>query len=237
MTEEMTGPAEQPPHPPATLADWLRIIIPTCFVAVFIVVAWRLGYFSLRDPTKLNAAADRVQDAPWLGPIFIAVYAAVAAMAAPVSPLAYAAGAVFGAIKGGLYVWIASLIGSAAGYALARTIWADSAHRILGRYRDKLRVMRDSNVFRTTLLVQLMPIVPFGIFNYAVGVSRSSFLPFIAGTALGTLPGSAAAAYVGDRIVAGIRGSDKHAFFVATLVLLLLLLVSFSPTLLRKLKR
>lgn len=237
MTEEMSEPAEQIAHRPATLGDWLRIIVPTCFVAAFIVVAWRLGYFNLKDPSKLNAAADRVHDAPWLGPIFIAVYAAIAAMAAPVSPLAYAAGAVFGAIKGGLYVWIASLIGSAVGYALARTVWADSAHRILGRYRDKLQVLRDSNVFRTTLIVQLMPIVPFGIFNYAVGVSRSSFLPFIAGTALGVLPGSAAAAYVGDRIVAGIEGSDKHAFLLAGVVLLLLLLLSFSPTLLKKLKR
>lgn len=237
MTEEASGVAEQPVNRPATKSDWARILVPTVLVVVFIVLAWRLGYFNLKDPSKLNATADRVQGTAWLGPIFVALYAAIAAMAAPVSPLAYAAGAVFGAVKGTVYVWIASLIGSAAGYALARTVWADSAHRLLGRYRDKLRTLREGNVFRTTLLVQLMPIVPFGIFNYAVGVSRSSFLPFILGTALGTLPGSAAAAYVGDRIVAGIEGSDRHAFLVASGVLLALLIISFSPTLLKKLKR
>jgi len=237
MIEETSDVAEQSVTRPATKSDWARILLPTALVVAFIVVAWRLGYFNLKDPSKLNATADRVQGTAWLGPIFVALYAAIAAMAAPVSPLAYAAGAVFGAVKGGLYVWIASLIGSAAGYALARTVWADSAHRLLGRYRDKLRTLREGNVFRTTLLVQLMPIVPFGIFNYAVGVSRSSFLPFILGTALGTLPGSAAAAYVGDRIVAGIEGGDKRAFLVASAVLLALLIISFSPALLRKLKR
>ena len=84
-------------HGSPSAGDWARIAVPVVVVAALLVVAWRAGYFDLKDPAKLTAAANRVEDTPWLGPIFSAVYVVVAALAAPVSPLAYAAGAVFAA--------------------------------------------------------------------------------------------------------------------------------------------
>ena len=66
------------------LSDWVRIALPIVFVIAFMVVAWRLGYFKLRHPQHIGAAADRVRDVPWLGPIFVAVYATMGAFAAPV---------------------------------------------------------------------------------------------------------------------------------------------------------
>lgn len=225
-------PEPQPGKP--TKADWLRVAIPVVVVSALVVVAWRLGYFDLRKPRQLNAAAQRAEGTPWLGPIVIAVYALLATLAAPVSPLAYAAGAIFGVAKGSLYVWIGSMIGAGAGYFVARGIWAQSARRLLGRYRDKIRKLRHGNVFLGTLRLQLMPIVPFGIFNYAAGAGRFSFVQFMGGTALGIVPGTVAAVYVGDRIMAGIAGSDRRAFLVACIVMATLLLVSFLPTILRK---
>jgi uncharacterized membrane protein YdjX (TVP38/TMEM64 family) len=216
--------------------DWLRVALPIVAVAVFVVVAWRHGYFDLKNPEKLDAAAQRVQDIPWLGPIFVAVYAGLAAFAAPVSPLAYGAGAVFGVIRGTLFVLVASLIGATAGYFLARSAWSGVAQRLLGRFHDKMREMRHGNVFLTTLRLQLLPIMPFGIFNYAAGVVHLPFLPFIAGTALGILPGTVAAVYVGERVMAGITGSDRRAFIVAGVVVAALFALSFAPALMRKLR-
>jgi uncharacterized membrane protein YdjX (TVP38/TMEM64 family) len=219
-----------------TAGDWIRLAAPIVVVAAFLLVAWRTGYFDLKDPAKLTAAADRVQDTPWLGPIFCAVYAVTAALAAPVSPLAYGAGAVFGVARGTLFVLLASIVGGAAGYVLARTIWADSARRILGRYQEKVQSLETGSAFLTTLRFQLLPIVPFGIFNYAAGASRIPFVPYILGTALGVLPGSVAAVYVGDRILAGIR-SDHRALVVAAAVMIALMALSFVPTLIKKLRR
>jgi uncharacterized membrane protein YdjX (TVP38/TMEM64 family) len=136
-SEESNAPKER-----LRLSDWARIMLPLIFVVVFMFVAWHLGYFKLRHPQHLGAAADRVRDVPWLGPIFVSVYAAMGAFAAPVSPLAYGAGAVFGPIRGTLFVWLASLIGAAAGYWMARGAWAGTAHRLLGRYAEKLHRLR-----------------------------------------------------------------------------------------------
>jgi uncharacterized membrane protein YdjX (TVP38/TMEM64 family) len=216
--------------------DWARVAAPVVVVAGFLVLAWRTGYFDLKDPAKLTAAANRVQDTPWLAPAFASVYAAIAALAAPVSPLAYAAGAVFGVVQGTLLVWLASIVGGAAGYLLARTAWAESARRILGRYHEKVQSLGKGSAFLTTLRFQLLPIVPFGIFNYAAGASGIAFVPYILGTAIGVLPGSVAAVYVGDRIVAGIR-SDRRAFIVAAAVMVALMALSFLPALIKKFRR
>jgi uncharacterized membrane protein YdjX (TVP38/TMEM64 family) len=223
-------------HEPARPTDWLRVALPIIAVAIFVILAWRHGYFDLKDPKKLDAAAQRVQDIPWLGPIFVAVYAGLATFAAPVSPLAYGAGAVFGVVRGTIFVLIASLIGATAGYFLARSAWSNVARRLLGRFHGRLRQMRHGNVFLTTLRLQLLPIMPFGIFNYGAGVAHLPFLPFLAGTALGILPGTVAAVYVGDRVMAGITGSDRSAFVVAGVVVAALFALSFAPTLIKKMR-
>jgi uncharacterized membrane protein YdjX (TVP38/TMEM64 family) len=217
-------------------SDWLRLAAPTVLVATLIVAAWRLGYFSLKHPQQLDSAADRVQGLPWLSPIFVAVYALAATFATPVSPLAYGAGAVFGIVRGSILVWLASLIGATTGYWLARGTWSGAAHRLLGRYSDKLRALRRGSVFLNTLRLQLLPIVPFGIFNYAAGTSRLAFARFLAGTALGVIPGTVAAVYVGDRIAAGFVHSDSRAFLIAGIVVVALLALSFAPSLVEKLR-
>jgi len=226
-----------PEREKARPTDWVRVGLPILALAVFVVLAWRHGYFDLKNPQRLEGAAQRAQDVPLLGPIFVAVYATLAAFAAPVSPLAYGAGAVFGLVRGTLYVMIASLIGATAGYFLARSAWSGVARRLLGGFHDKMREMRKGNLFITTLRLQLLPVMPFGIFNYAAGVSHFRFLPFITATAVGILPGTVAAVYVGDRVMAGITKSDKSAFIVAMLVVAVLFGLSFAPTLVKKLRR
>ncbi|HEY2376794.1 MAG TPA: VTT domain-containing protein [Gemmatimonadaceae bacterium] len=221
---------------PAKPSDWIRAGLPIAALAVFIIIAWRHGYFDLKNPQKLGAAAESVQDIPWLGPIFVSVYAGLAMLAAPVSPLAYGAGAVFGVIRGTLFVWIASLIGASAGYYLARSAWSGVARRLLGRFHGKLRDLRHGSVFLTTLRMQLLPIMPFGIFNYGAGVGHLPFLPFICGTAVGILPGTVAAVYVGERVMAGITGSDRRAFVVAGLVVAAMFALSFAPSLIKRLR-
>lgn len=236
-TDEQRPSHDKPHREPARPTDWLRVGLPVIALAVFVVLAWRHGYFDLKHPQKLEGAAQRAQDIPWLGPIFVAVYGGLATFAAPVSPLAYGAGAVFGLVRGTLYVMIASLLGATAGYFLARSAWTGVARRLMGSFHDKMRELRHGSVFMTTLRLQLLPVMPFGIFNYAAGVAHFPFLPFIAGTAIGILPGTIAAVYVGDRIMAGITGSDKRAFVVASLVVAALFALSFAPTLIKKLRR
>jgi uncharacterized membrane protein YdjX (TVP38/TMEM64 family) len=245
IQEPLVAEERAPPHPGESetvsarplLTDWLRIALPVLIVAGFMVLAWRYGYFSLKTPAQLDAATDRVEGLPWLAPIFVLIYAALATLAAPVSPLAYGAGALFGVVRGGVYVWLGSIVGAMAGYFLARTSLAGPARRLLGRFQDRMSQLRDGNAFTTTLRLQMLPVLPFGIFNYAAGVTRLRIPGFLAGTALGILPGTIAAVYVGDRLVAGLETGDKRALLVAALVVAAMFALSFAPTLVKKLRR
>lgn len=248
-----SGPATHPrsaprgaPRPPSPRgrrraeqprpADWLRVVIPVLLIAALLVVAWKLGYFALEKPGKLNAAASRAERVPWIPAIFVLVYAGAATFAAPVAPLAYGAGALFGLVKGSILMWVGSLIGGTAGYWLAHGVWADAAKRLLGRYEDKIRGLREGKPFLVALRAQLSPIIPFGAFNYAAGATRIPYLPFIAATAIGVIPGGIANVYVGERVAAGVRGGGHGPFIVAAAVMLALIGITFLPGIVRKLK-
>jgi len=234
--EVATGEAQATDSPPRW-TDWLRVALPVLVVAGLVGLAWRFGYFSLRTSDRLDAATDKVEGLPWLAPIFVLLYGALATLATPVSPLAYAAGALFGVVKGSAYVWLGSIIGAAAGYSLARTSLAGPARRLLGRFHDRLSQLRAGNAFITTIRLQLLPVLPFGVFNYAAGATRLRFLGFITGTAVGILPGTIAAVYVGDRVAAGVETGDKRAFVLAGVVVAAMFALSFVPTLVKKLRR
>lgn len=221
------------PRRPPTLGDWLRVVVPMLLLATLVVFAWRMGYFDLERPEKLASAAARARHRPWLVPAFLVAYATLVALASPVSPLAYGAGAVFGLVEGWLLVWAASLIGASAGYVLARTVWSESAKRLLGRHGRKLGELGQGNVFLRTLRLEMTPIVPFGLLNYAAGTTSVRFVPFLAGTGLGIAPMTLAIVYVGDRIRAGVRGSEPRAFLIAGVVIVAMFALSFVPGLAR----
>lgn len=235
----MPDPIPPPPDPVDSLTaqrrgDRVRLALPILVVAALLGIAWQQGYFQLDDPERLAAAAHRVDRVPWLAPTFVAIFAILAAAAVPISPLSCAAGALFGVMRGTVYVWIGALCGAAAGYHLARGMLAGPARRVFANHRQRLERLSERQSFLSVLRIQLVPVIPFGPINYAAGIARVSFRTFIAATAVGVIPGSLAAVYVGDRLMAGVRGDPGHPFLVAAAVAIGLIVVSFLPKLLRR---
>ena len=211
--------------------DKARLIAPVIVYAILAVVSWKLGYFQER---KVAAMASTSTGSPYVGIAFVLIYAAGCALALPMMPLAYGAGAVFGFWRAAILIWAASMLGAIGGYYLARGVWAKPARTLLGRYDQKLRSLGEGNVFLTSLRMQLLPMKPFGVFNYAAAISKLDPLPFFAGTALGIIPGSLMAAFIGDRIAAGVHGKSKKPYLVAGAVALLAIMLSFAPKLWEK---
>jgi uncharacterized membrane protein YdjX (TVP38/TMEM64 family) len=108
---------------------------------------------------------------------------------------------------------------------------------LLGRHEAKLSKLREGSPFLTMLRVQLVPVVPFGMLNYAAGTARLPFFQFWSASGLAIIPSTIAAVYVGDRIAAGVRGRGTHAFVVAGLVMVGLFVLSFLPGLLKREQR
>ena len=208
--------------------DKIRLAAPILVYAALAYVAWKLGYFQEQN---VAAAAGRSPSSIWVGAIFVLIYGVVGALALPVGPLAYAAGAVFGFWRASALIWLGSMLAVVAGYYLARGVLANPSRRLLGRYEGKLHGLRQSNVFLTAFRLQLMPIIPFGALNYAAAISKLSPLPFFLGTAVGIIPGTLLAAFIGDRLAAGIHGKSKRPYLFAGAGVLIMLGLSFAPQL------
>jgi uncharacterized membrane protein YdjX (TVP38/TMEM64 family) len=214
--------------------DALRLTASLIVLGAFAFVAWKIGLFEPEAAENLTAATWRAGGIYWIVPTFVLVYAGIAALALPVTPLAYGAGALFGFVRGSIYVWIASMIAATVGYLLARGIWTGPARRLLGTQSEKLAHLKKGNVALTSFRMQLMPLIPFGAFNYAAAISKLPMAPFLLGTALGIIPGTLLAAYVGDRFIAGVRGEGRRPFVIAAGVTLLLIGLSFLPKLIKE---
>ena len=214
--------------------DKVRLVAPVVLYVVLAAIAWKLGYF---HTAKVRAAAANTSGNLWVGAAFVLIYAGVASLALPISPLAYAGGAIFGFWRASILVWIGSMIGAIAGYYLARGVLAKPARRLLGRYKEKLHDLKNERVFLTALRLQLMPIVPFGSFNYAAGIGKLDPLPFFAGTAIGIIPGTLLATFIGDRLVAGAQGQSKMPYVFAGVAVIVVLALSFAPKLWEKFRK
>jgi uncharacterized membrane protein YdjX (TVP38/TMEM64 family) len=211
--------------------DKARLVAPFVIYAGVAFVVWKLGYFHAE---KVSAAAQSASSGFSVAVIFVVVYAALSAIALPISPLAYAAGAVFGFWRASILVWLGSILGAAAGYYLASGVLAKPARRLLGNYNAKLREIKRGNVFLTALRLQLMPIIPFGAFNYAAAISKLGLVKFLAGTAIGIIPGTLLATFIGAQFAAGIHGKDKTPYIFAGGAALILVALTFTPKLWEK---
>jgi uncharacterized membrane protein YdjX (TVP38/TMEM64 family) len=64
----------------------------------------------------------------------------------------------------------------------------------------KLDKKLDRHALKAVAVIRFVPSVPFDMQNYALGVSRVRFTPYLLGTIVGLIPASVAYAYLGDSL-------------------------------------
>ncbi len=94
-----------------------------------------------------------------------------------------------------------SLLAATATFGVGRLIGRKPLRRWLGHKAQVLERQLEGRGIVTVALIRKVPIAPFTIVNMLIGASGLPYRDFIAGTALGMLPGIAAFAFVGDRAV------------------------------------
>lgn len=128
----------------------------------------------------------------WVGPAaFAALYALLTLTPAPATVLSIGAGVLFG-VPGGVGVVMAgALLGAATAFGLSRTLGRTAVRQVDS---DRLRRL-DALVARHGLLAvisaRLFPLLPFGLLNYACGLTAVRPRDYLLGTAIGSLPPAA----------------------------------------------
>jgi uncharacterized membrane protein YdjX (TVP38/TMEM64 family) len=128
---------------------------------------------------------------------FIAIYVVLAIGALPIWPLQLIGGMGFGLYWGVFISLIGSTIGSVLTVAISRWIAADWFHDRIEKRMESLKKLDETmghNGFLVVMTVRLVHMLPFGLCNYALGLTRVSLVDVTFGTFLGGIP--AATVYV-----------------------------------------
>jgi uncharacterized membrane protein YdjX (TVP38/TMEM64 family) len=202
-------------------------------VAIVVVVVVALFIAGRQAGHYVPQFAEWVASLGVWGPIvFIAGYAVAVVAFVPGSIMTLAAGAIFGLVQGVIYVFTAAVIGSCAAFLVSRYLarrWVEQRLADNPKFAAIDRaVAREGR--KIIVLLRLSPLFPFNLLNYALGLTKVSFVDY-AVAAVGMLPGTILYVYYGKlagdvaahaRGAAPERGQEYYAViaigFVATVV-------------------
>ena len=138
----------------------------------------------------LGALGATLQGFGLLGALlFAAIYVAAAMALVPASALSLAAGLLYGP-AGIALAWASMMVVAAISFPLSRRLLAGRVRPFV-EARRRLRVVADiidQEGWRMVLLVRVSGIIPFGLQNYVLGVTRIGLAPYLAATSIGVLP-------------------------------------------------
>lgn len=206
---------------------------------------WALGLallaavgVALTQRGRFDAAALQawVEGAGAAGPVlFMGLYAVATVLFLPGAVITLAGGALFGPLWGTLWNLTGATVGAALAFLIARYLGADWVARRAGPRLQRLNDGVAAEGWRFVAFVRLVPLFPFNLLNYALGLTRISFPAYLLATWVFMLPGAFAYTWLGHAGREALSGGDGLVRNI-TIALSLLAAVAFLPRIVRKLR-
>lgn len=184
--------------------------------------------------TMLQQWLDQAGNAAPL--VFIAVYALGAVLFLPGSVLTLAGGALFGPVLGTFYNLTGATIGAGLAFLAARYLASDWAERRTGGRIRQLKEGVEHEGWRFVAFTRLVPLFPFNLLNYALGLTKIRFVHYLLATYVCMLPGAFAYTYLGYAGREAVGGGEGLVQKVL-LALALLAAVAFLPRLIARVRQ
>jgi uncharacterized membrane protein YdjX (TVP38/TMEM64 family) len=190
-----------------------------------------------RDMVTSAAVVAWVEGLGVWGPlVFVGVYSLAPALCVPGAVLTLAGGALFGPLLGALLSLAGATVGATVAFLLARYVAADWVEHRLGRRLQEIKAGVEREGWRFVAFVRLVPVFPFNLLNYALGLTRLSVRTFALTSLVTMAPGALAYAYLGYAGREVVSGGPALVH-KGLLALTLLAAVALLPTLLRHWRR
>lgn len=202
-------------------------------LALLVVIAVALA---LRDRFDAVALQAWVEGAGAAGPLlFMGLYAVATVLFLPGAVITLAGGALFGPLWGTLWNLTGATVGAALAFLMTRHLGADWVARRAGPRLQRLNEGVASEGWRFVAFVRLVPLLPFNLLNYALGLTRIPFVTYLLATWVFMLPGAFAYTWIGHAGREALSGGDGLLRNV-TIALSLLAAVALLSRLVRKLR-
>jgi len=192
---------------------------------IFLLVLLVLAILTLthyRDHLNIAALERWIHSAGWMAPLFFMLcYAVATVLFFPGSVLSLTGGALFGVVQGTIYNVVGATLGATLAFLCSRYLVSDWVRERTGERLQKLVEGVEEEGWRFVAFVRLVPIFPYNLLNYALGLTRIPLLHYSLATALFILPGGIAYTYVGytgHEAMTGGEGIIRKVLLATTLL-------------------
>jgi uncharacterized membrane protein YdjX (TVP38/TMEM64 family) len=190
-----------------------------------------------RDQFDASALESWVKDAGSAGPlVFMLIYIIGTVFFLPGAVLTLAGGALFGPVFGTFYNLTAATIGAMISFIAARYLAHDWVEKKTGGRMKQLKQGVEGEGWKFVAFVRLVPLFPFNVLNYALGLTKIKFSHYSIATYIFMLPGAVAYTYLGYVGREALAGGDGLIQKIM-LAFALLAIVGFLPGLIGRLRR
>lgn len=168
-------------------------------VALVLLLAAAVGWTIVqRDQINLAALDAWVGSlGPWAPVGYVIIYALATVAFVPGLVFALAGGALFGPLWGSLWNLAGATLGATLAFLIARLIAGDWVARKSGGLLKRVIDGVDAEGWRFVAFVRLVPLFPFNLSNYALGLTRIPLHHYVIATLVCMVPGAVAYTWLG----------------------------------------
>ena len=209
----------------------IQIIVASCLIAAISIAIY------YRDRFDVQLLEQWVNQAGvWAPVIFMLIYIAATVLFLPGSVLTLTGGVLFGPVLGVFYNLTAATIGASLSFLIARYLASDYVSQRSGGKLKQLISGVETEGWRFVAFTRLVPLFPFNLLNYALGLTKIRFIEYFGATAVFMLPGAFAYTYLGYAGREAAGGGDN---LIRTIIIALALLavVIFLPRFITTVRR
>jgi uncharacterized membrane protein YdjX (TVP38/TMEM64 family)/rhodanese-related sulfurtransferase len=213
----------------------LRRLLPRVALALLVAVlavAAALNRERL-DPAALDAWVGGLGG--WAPLSYVAIYALATIAFVPGTIFGLAGGALFRPIRGTIFNLLGATCGATVAFLVARYLAADWIARKAGGRLGRLIAGVEAEGWRFVAFVRLVPLFPFNLSNYALGLTRVPLGHYVLASLVCMAPGTIGYTWLGYAGREALTG-DAAAVRYGLLGPGLLVAIAFLPRLLRRLR-
>ena len=203
--------------------DWTAVfaiaILVVATVTMIVPMVFGVGILGIEGQAGAAKLLESFEHSPF-APLEVVVAVAVLSLTGfPMFLLIGAAAAIFGSVEGFIYSWIGSMIGASLGFWIGRVSGGALVKRYGGKTVRRASELLGRRGIVASALVRLVPSGPAIMVNMIAGASHMTFLQFVIGTGIGSLPKIALFAFVGGHLGTFLRGRDPFELVLAAAAL------------------
>jgi uncharacterized membrane protein YdjX (TVP38/TMEM64 family)/rhodanese-related sulfurtransferase len=213
----------------------IRWFLPRLALALLLITAASLAAVHREEinPAMLDAWLGAL--GPWAPAGYVVIYALATVALVPGAIFGLAGGVLFGAIWGSLWNLLGGTLGATLAFLVARYIAAAWVARKAGGLLKRLIDGVDAEGWRFVALVRLVPLFPFNLSNYALGLTRIPLQHYVIATLVFMAPGVVAYTWLGHAGRGALTG-EADAVRYGLFALALLAAIALLPRLVGRMR-